>query len=389
MKVLYLDCSAGIAGDMVLAALLDLGVSQDALRAELEKLGIPGWSMEVVRGVRAGISGTHVRVVADPEEASVHRRLRDFREIVRGKGLAPRAEENALRMLVRICEVEGGIHGTSAEEVHLHEVGAIDSIIDIAGVAIAIDLLGIDEVRCSPVHVGRGRTGSRHGSIPIPAPATAELLKGFTTFQTEQEGEFCTPTGALIASHYAHASEPQPPMTVDRIGYGLGTKDPNQFANVLRAFVGTVAAESGVSTVLSMECDLDDTTAEVLGYAMEALYTAGALEVTLQAIQMKKNRPGTMLRVLCRPGQRDTIAETIFRETTTIGIRYVAMQRLELEREIVTIETDLGPIPFKRSVRNGRASTLAPEYEACARIARERGIPLREVFAVAEKAKAK
>lgn len=387
MKALYLDCSAGIAGDMMLAALLDLGVSRDALLAELAKLRLPGWSLETERGIRAGISGTHVRVVAGPEEATAHRRLRDFREIIRDKGLAQRAEEHALRMFVRICEVEGAIHGTSPEEVHLHEVGAIDSIVDIAGVAIAIDLLGVDDVRCSPVHVGRGRTGSRHGSIPIPAPATAELLKGFTTFQTEQEGEFCTPTGALILAHYARGSEPQPPMTIDRIGYGLGTKDPKQFANVLRAFVGSVETESGVATVLSMECDLDDTTAEVLGYAMEKLYEAGALEVTLQPIQMKKNRPGTMLRVLCRPETRDAIAETIFRETTTIGIRYVTMQRLELEREVVTIETELGPIPFKRSVRNGRTSTLAPEYEACAKIARERGMPLREVFAIAEKAR--
>ncbi|MHB0969019.1 MAG: nickel pincer cofactor biosynthesis protein LarC [Thermoanaerobaculia bacterium] len=387
MKALYLDCSAGIAGDMMLAALLDLGVPRDALLAELAKLGLPGWSLESERSVRAGISGTHVSVVAGPEEATAHRRLRDFREIIRGKGLSKRAEEDALRMFVRICEVEGAIHGTSPEEVHLHEVGAIDSIVDIAGVAIAIDLLGVDEIRCSNVHVGRGRTGSRHGSIPIPAPATAELLKGFTTFQTEQEGEFCTPTGALILAHYARGSEPQPPMTIDRIGYGLGTKDPEQFANVLRAFVGEIQKDSGVATVLSMECDLDDSTAEVLGYAMERLYEAGALEVTLQPVQMKKNRPGTQLRVLCRPDARDGIAETIFRETTTIGIRYVAMQRLELEREVVTIETPLGPIPFKRSVRNGRMSTLAPEYEACAKIARERGMPLREVFAIAEKAR--
>jgi pyridinium-3,5-bisthiocarboxylic acid mononucleotide nickel chelatase len=383
VKLLYFDATAGLAGDMIVAALIDAGVDPKLVAGELSKLPFDGWSVDVRRETRSGISGTRFDVTLSRDESRAHRMLDDLVDLVRGRGLTPRVEERSISMFRRICEIEAQIHALPLEKVHLHEVGAIDSIVDIVGAAVAIDAIGADAVHCSAVHVGTGHVKTRHGIMPVPAPATAALLTGVPSFQSSISGEFCTPTGALIVTEYASEFGPQPAMRVSSIGYGVGAREVDGFANITRLFVGETEGAERSTRISVLECDVDDSTAEVLGFAMERLYEAGALEVTFQPLQMKKNRPGTLVRVLARPGRCEAMIETLFRETTTIGVRHTEWERAELEREIVTIDTAVGPVAFKRSSWRGETLTMAPEYESCAAIARERGIPLREVFKIA------
>ena len=394
MNALYFDCSAGISGDMTIAALVDLGLDPQYLERQLRQLALDEFDLAFTRDVRGGVTGTRFEVQARETGHHGHAHLPAILKKITGHGLKPAVEERAARMFVRMCEVEGKIHGIPPERVHLHEVGALDSIVDVVGAAIGFDALGIDVVHASAVHVGSGRVNAAHGSIPVPAPATAELLLGVPTYQLAIEGEFCTPTGALILAEYATHYGPQPSMRVKTIGYGLGSRDHHNFPNVLRIFSGTMEDAHNAPRedahdaprVVSIEANIDDCSAEVLGFAMERLYDAGALEVAFQPLQMKKNRPGMLLRVLGRPDQREALIATVFRETPTIGVRYVEMARVELQREGIMVDTEFGPIPAKRSSGEGRTITVAPEFEACAAIARERNIPLRLVMDTAQRA---
>ncbi|HUP65042.1 MAG TPA: nickel pincer cofactor biosynthesis protein LarC [Thermoanaerobaculia bacterium] len=385
MTLLYLDCTAGIAGDMTIAALIELGVDPDLIRRELAKLPFDGYEIGISRATRAGISGTRFDVKIHEDEKRVHRNLHDLITLVKDRGLSSEAERRSISMFKRICESEAKIHGLPVEKVHLHEVGAIDSIVDIVGVAVAMENLAPDRVMASAVHVGSGRVETRHGSIPIPAPATADLLLGVPIFQLDLQGEYCTPTGALILREYVTAFGPQPPMTLEKVGYGLGARDVKRFANAVRALWGAEGGASRVSDVVAIEFQIDDLTPEILGWTMERLFDSGALDVTFESVQMKKNRPGTLVAVLARPEEKDRIVATIFAETSTIGLRFVPMQRIELEREIVTVETPLGPVRFKKS-RWQERQIFSPEFESCAEIARRENIPLREVYAIAMKA---
>ena len=378
--VLYLDCSAGIAGDMFVAALVDAGVAQEALLTEIGKLGLD-CAIRFEEGSSSGCRGLRLRIGTGEEERRAHRRLADILALISGKGLPPAVEARADSMFRRICETEGRIHGMPADEVHLHEVGALDSIVDIVAACVCLHLLAPGVVIASPVETGSGFVETRHGRMPIPAPATASLLSGIPSFQSGIAGECCTPTGALILREICDSFGPQPLMMVGSIGYGLGTRETRGHVNAVRAFVGQRDAASETS-VVSIECNVDDSTPEVLGWAMDRLYETGALEVTFQPLQMKKNRPGVLIRVLARRESLEDISGVLTRETSTIGVRWVEMNRRELPRRIVELDTSLGNILFKEVTR-GETRELVPEMESCAAVARQKGMPLREVMRLA------
>jgi uncharacterized protein (TIGR00299 family) protein len=300
--------------------------------------------------------------------------------------LAAAGRDRAKAMFQRLAEVEAAIHHMSIDRVHLHEVGALDSIIDIIGVVAAFEWLAVDRIVCSPLNVGGGMVRSAHGVFPVPAPATVKLLGDAPIYSSTVQQELVTPTGALIVSSYARAFGPIPVMTVERVGYGAGDRDDATTPNVLRVLIGRAAERPPVEQVTVIECEIDDMNPQIFGVAMDRLYAAGALEVFYVPIQMKKNRPGTLLTVVSPPQRRADIADVIFRETTTIGLRYAEVSRECLRRKIVTVETSLGPVRFKIAWHEGRVINAVPEFEDCANLAAANNLPVREVQALAVKA---
>jgi len=381
----YFDCFSGISGDMVLGALVDAGANLREIERELRKLKLEGWSISAEKVRRRAIFATQVKVEAS--EQRHHRGLAAILRLIDEAGLAPRAGERARKIFTRLGQAEAQVHQMPIEEVHFHEVGAVDSIVDIVGAAIGFELLGLDEFACSALDVGAGQVKTAHGVLPVPAPATAELLRGAPTFSSGILRELVTPTGAAIASTLAARYAEMPRMTLRAVGYGAGAADLAEKPNVLRLMIGErEASEPGEywgAPVTVIETNVDDMSPQIYGYFAERALAAGALDVFSTAAQMKKNRPGLLVTILSEPEKAAALIDLAFRETTTIGVRAYEVRRKTLEREVVTVETEFGKVQVKASRMNGSLLNAAPEYEDCQRIAAERGVPLKQVMAAA------
>ncbi len=380
MKTAYFDCFSGVSGDMVLGALVDAGVELAAIESELRRLPVSGWTISTETVKRGAIRATKVNVEAG--EHHHHRSLGTILKMIEGARLAPRVADRASRIFKRLGEAEAKIHGVPIERVHFHEVGAVDAILDIVGAAAGFELLGIEELSASPLNVGAGRVQTAHGMLPVPAPATVELLRGFACYSTGIERELVTPTGAAIVSTLSTGTGPFPRMTIERVGWGAGSADPVEQANVLRLVTGE--GEGSVSraneTVVEIKANVDDMSPQLYGYFAERALAAGALDVFSIPAQMKKNRPGQLITVLSRPETAERLIAMLFEETTTLGARLSRAERRTLEREWASVETEYGTVRVKIAREGGRVVNAAPEYEDCRKIAEERGVPLKRVI---------
>lgn len=385
MKIAYLDCASGISGDMTLAALVDAGVPLAAISAGVESLGMSGVRLVASEVKRRGFRATQITVEHEPEHA--HRHLHHITDMIDRGQLSDRQKELARRIFTRLGEAEAKVHGTTIRKVHFHEVGAVDSIADIVGAAIGWDLLGVDRIVASPIPTGGGTIEIAHGRCSVPAPATAELLQGIPLAASSLPFELTTPTGAAIVASLVADFGPMPAMKVERIGYGAGSRDLAEQPNILRLFVGQSAepAASGsleTDQVWVLETNLDDVSGEWIGYATTRLFEAGALDVYTTAVQMKKNRPGVMLSVLCEAAHAEKLEAILFRETGTLGVRRWQAMRHKLKREACRVETPWGAVDGKISMADGPAA-FSPEFESCARLAAQHGLALKDVYEAA------
>lgn len=372
MVICYLDAFAGISGDMTVGALLDAGADFEAVRAALESLGT-GAVFRLERTKRRGIAAA--KFIVEGGETRKHRHLPHIVKMIGGAALPERARANAIAVFERLGAAEAKVHGVPIEKVHFHEVGAVDSICDIVAACLALELLGVEEVHCSPLNVGSGVVSTEHGVLPVPAPATAELLAGIPVYARGPAMELTTPTGAALVATLARSFGPVPPMRIRGTGYGAGDNDVAEHPNVLRAVLGEAVRVPEAQIVWTVEANIDDATPQVLGYAMDRLFAAGALDVTFTPAQMKKNRPGVTVSVLCRPEQRDDMAAILFAETPTLGVRMHESERRVRERRMEEVETPYGKIRVKVS-----GTACAPEFEDCRSAAEASGAPLREVI---------
>lgn len=381
MRVAYFDCPSGAAGDMILASLVDAGVSLEQLRAELAKLRLPGWTLVAREVMKGDFRATKLDVEIDESAHRHHRSLRDILEILERSALETSVRERAGRIFTRLADAEARVHGTDRESVRFHDVGAVDAIVDVTGGVIALDLAGVQAVHVSALPIGGGTVGGPHGRIPVPAPGTAELLRGFPVVDTGVKSELVTPTGAAILTTLAVSAGRMPALTVEAVGYGAGTKDLPGTPNVLRCFLGrTVDDGAADETVLQVETTIDDMSPQLYETLIERVFDAGALDVFLQPVIMKRGRPGVVVTALCAPARVGDLARALFEESTTIGVRWSEWRRARLQREMVEIATAYGTIPFKVSRLGDRIVTVTPEFADVARIAREKSLPVREVL---------
>ena len=375
---------------MILGSLIDLGLPLPALRDALGSLAIEYGEVTAERVTRAGVSATKFRLIehaTDPATGSSHKHhhLKHIVAAIQRSSLSLSGQQRAIELFERLAQAEAAIHGTPIERVHLHEVGALDSIIDIVGAVFGFEWFGISDVVASPLNVGGGTVKCAHGVFPVPAPATARLLEGAPIYG-DGTMELVTPTGALLITGYARTFGPLPAMRIDRVGYGAGDRDPKDTPNVLRVMHGERVDRQLEQTIVQIQCEIDDMNPQLFGPLMTRLSEKGALDVFYASVQMKKNRPGTLVTVLAPPEKREAITSVLFTDTTTIGVRYQEMRRDTLDRKVVSIDTPLGPIRIKVSGRDGRVLNAAAEFDDCARVAAERGLPIKDVQAIAMKA---
>lgn len=388
MRVLYFDCFAGISGDMIIGALIDMGVELETLRQQLSTLELSGYEIKASRVERSHIAATKFDVVLESAQQPA-RRLGDITQIINASQLSDSVKGHSIRVFERLAEAEARVHASMPDEVHFHEVGAVDSIIDIVGAMIGFELLGVERFFSSPLRVGYGTIKAAHGLLPVPAPGTAELLRGTPVYAGEIEGEFVTPTGAAIVTALCEEFVPLPQMAMERAGYGAGSRDPKEFPNALRLILGEMVEEESKPTperVMVIETNIDDMNPQAYGFVMERAFEAGALDVFMTPVQMKKDRPGTMLTVLCEPEKADAIIDILLAETTTLGVRFYEARRRVLAREVTEVETRYGRARIKVARDGPRTLHFQPEYEDCLRLAREAGVPLIEVQAAASAA---
>ncbi len=379
MKILCYDCFSGISGDMNLGAMLDLGIESTFLEKELQKLGLNGWKLEIKKDQKHGIKGTKVTVVQTRHEHA-HRHLSDIESIINNSKLDKRVKEISLEIFMKVAVAESSVHGIPLEKVHFHEVGAIDSIIDIAGAAICFNALGVDAVYVLPVELGSGFANCEHGRLPVPAPATAEIIKGIPVRTGGVDFEATTPTGAaIIAALGTHFSK-LPASKILKTGYGVGHKDNDEVPNLLRVYIAdTEDIDPGHEATL-LETNIDDMNPKFYEHVSDRLFSAGASDVFFTSIVMKRGRPGTKLSVICESGDEGKLSEIIFSETTTLGIRKSRFTKETLSRTLETISTEFGDVRIKRSYHSGKQVSVKPEYEDCRKIALDKDLPIKEVY---------
>lgn len=381
MRLLYFDCFAGVSGDMTLGALVSAGADRHALVAGLEQLNFGNFEVRFEQVDRAGISAVHAQVSTD--EQHHHRGLSQILKIIDRSRLSDGVKDRAARIFTRLGTAEAHVHNVLIEEVHFHEVGALDSIVDIVGACIGFELLGIERFASSALHVGSGTVEMAHGRFPVPPPAVAELLRDKPIYATDIVGELVTPTGAAIVSTLCDSYGPLPAMRVSATGYGAGGRSYEKFPNVLRVFVGETESDAQNERLLMIETNLDDVSPQIVGHVMERAFQRGALDCYFTPVQMKKNRPGVLVSILCRPTEREPFMQLLFSETTTLGVRAYEVERRALAREITSVETRYGTIRIKIARLDGRISNVTPEYDDCRAAAERNNVPLRTVEAAA------
>lgn len=387
MRIAYFDCFSGISGDMTIGAFLDAGLSFDLLKRELAKLKIDGYVLKKAAVKRGAIAGTKFDCVIKADRRHTHKSLKETLSLIERSSLSPRSKEIAGNIFIAIGKAEAKVHGiVRSADVKLHELGEIDSLVDIAGTAIAIDKLGIDEVYASDITMGRTLVRTQHGMIPVPGPAVMELLKGVPSSMSDADIELVTPTGAGIIKTISKGFGRMPRMKVRHVGYGAGSREPEGVPNMLRVIIGETVAPFRQDAVTVMETNIDDMSPQNFEYLFESLFKAGALDAYTENIQMKKTRPAFKLTVIASPEKAQGMAALIFQETTSIGIRYYETKRFILDRKVVKVKTGFGGIAVKVSTGPDGIRTVSPEYEDCARLARKRSVPLKDVFTAARAA---